>query len=63
MADWARHARMSSVLEFDTIDLHLEAVQCNVNIGWNPIEANANTGAIQLLGNPVACIMNCFTLY
>ena len=35
----------------------------NVIIGRNPLEANANTGAIQLLGNPVANIRNCFALY
>ena len=30
-----------------TVSLH-----CKVIISRNPIEANANTGAIQLLGNP-----------
>ena len=30
------------------------AVHCKVIIGRNPNEANANTVAIQLLGNPVA---------
>ena len=38
-------------------------MHCNVIIGRNPIEANANTGEIQLLGNPVAYTGNCFTLY
>ena len=38
-------------------------VHCNEIIGRNPIEANANTGVIQLLGNPVAYTGNCFTLY
>ena len=32
-------------------------------IGRNPIEGNANTGEIQLLGNPVAYTGNCFTLW
>ena len=40
-----------------------KTVHCNVIIGRNPIEANANTGEIQLLGNPVAYTGNCFTLY
>ena len=38
-------------------------VHSNVIIGRNTMEANANTGAIQLRGNPVAYIRNCFTLY
>ena len=38
-------------------------VHCKVIIGRNPIEANANTVAIQLLGNPVAYIGKCFTPY
>ena len=41
----------------------LNYLHCNVIIGKNPIEARANTGAIQLLGNAVAYIRNCFTLY
>ena len=36
---------------------------CKVIIGRNPIEANANTVAIQLPGNPVAYIGKCFTPY
>ena len=32
-------------------------------VGRNPMEANANTGEIQLLGNPVTYIRNCFTRY
>ena len=36
---------------------------CNVIIGRNPIEANANTVAIQLPGNPAAYIGKCFTPY
>ena len=39
------------------------SLHCNVIIGRNPIEANANTGEIQLLGNPLAYTGNCFTLY
>ena len=38
-------------------------LHCNVIIGRNPIEANANTDEIQLLGNPVAYTGNCYTLY
>ena len=38
-------------------------VHCKVIIGRNPIEANANTVAIQLPGNPVAYIGKCFTPY
>ena len=41
-----------------TFELH-----CKVIIGRNPIEANANTIAIQLPGNPVAHIGKCFTPY
>ena len=41
----------------------VQVPHCNVIIGRNPIEANATTGAIQLLGNPVAYIRNCFTLH
>ena len=36
---------------------------CKVIIGRNPIEANANTVAIQLPGNPAAYIGKCFTPY
>ena len=38
-------------------------VHCKVIIGRNPIEANANTVAIQLPGNPVVYIRKCFTPY
>ena len=38
-------------------------MHCKVIIGRNPIEANANTVAIQLPGNPVAYIGKCFTPY
>jgi len=38
-------------------------LHCKVIIGRNPIEANANTVAIQLPGNPVAYIGKCFTPY
>ena len=38
-------------------------LHCSVIIGRNPIEANANTVAIQLPGNPVAYIGKCFTPY
>ena len=38
-------------------------VHSNVIIGSNPIEANANTVAIQLPGNPAAYIGKCFTPY
>ena len=38
-------------------------VHCKVIIGRNPIEANANTVAIQLLGNPAAYIRKYFTPY
>ena len=38
-------------------------VHCKVIIGRNPIEASANTVAIQLPGNPVAYIGKCFTPY
>ena len=38
-----------------------KAMHCKVIIGRNPIEANANTVAIQLPGNPVAYIGKCFT--
>ena len=38
-------------------------VHCKVIIGRNSIEANANTVAIQLPGNPVAYIGKCFTPY
>ena len=47
----------------DTKQNVLVLMHCNVIIGRNPIEANSNTGAIQLLGNSVAYIRNCFTLY
>ena len=40
-----------------------QRVHCKVIIGRNPIEANANTVAIQLPGNPVAYIGKCFTPY
>ena len=43
---------------FRDVKLH-----CKVIIGRNPIEANANTIAIQLPGNPVAYIVKCFTPY
>ena len=33
-------------------------LHCSVIIGRNPIEANANTGAIQLPGNPLVTIGN-----
>ena len=39
-------------------DLHFKVI-----IGRNPIEANANTVAIQLPGNPAAYIGKCFTPY
>ena len=54
---------MTSVLELEEADVDLENLHCNVIIGRNPTEANASTGEIQLLGNPVAYIRNCFTLY
>ena len=38
-------------------------IHCKVIIGRNPIEANANTVAIQLPGNPVAYSGKCFTPY
>ena len=38
-------------------------LHCKVIIGRNPIEASANTVAIQLPGNPVAYIGKCFTPY
>ena len=38
-------------------------LHCKVIIGRNPIEANANTVAIQLSGNPVAYTGKCFTPY
>ena len=38
-------------------------MHCKVIIGRNPIEANANTIAIQLPGNPLAYIGKCFTPY
>ena len=38
-------------------------LHCKVIIGRNPIEANANTVAIQLPGNPAAYIGKCFTPY
>ena len=38
-------------------------VHCKVIIGRNPIEANANTVAIELPGKPVAYIRKCFTPY
>ena len=38
-------------------------IHCKVIIGRNPIEANTNTVAIQLPGNPVAYIGKCFTPY
>ena len=44
------------------IDLILK-IHCKVIIGRNPIEANANTVAIQLPGNPAAYIGKCFTPY
>ena len=40
-----------------------EYSHCKVIIGRNPIEANANTVAIQLPGNPAAYIGKCFTPY
>ena len=41
----------------------LSLPHCKVIIGRNPIEANANTVAIQLPGNPAAYIGKCFTPY
>ena len=41
---------------------HSTLAHCNVIIGRSPIEAIANTVAIQLPGNPAAYIRNCFTL-
>ena len=38
-------------------------LHCKVIICRNPIEANANTVAIQLPGNPAAYIGKCFTPY
>ena len=40
-----------------------DKIHCKVIIGRNPIEANANTVAIQLPGNPVAYTGKCFTPY
>ena len=47
---------MTSVLELEEADVDLENLHCNVIIGRIPIEANVNTGEIQLLVNPVAYI-------
>ena len=41
----------------------ISTLHCKVIIGRNPIEANANTVAIQLPGNPAAYIGKCFTPY
>ena len=38
--------------------IRLTYIRCKVIIGRNPIEANANTVAIQLPGNPVAYILH-----
>ena len=54
--NWYLHFCIS--LKETEIKLH-----CKVIIGRNPIEANANTVAIQLPGNPVAYIGKCFTPY
>ena len=39
------------------------SLHCNVIIGRNPIEANANTGAIQRPGNPSAPTWKPFSHY
>ena len=46
-----------------TFSIIKKNVHCKVIIGRNPIEANANTVAIQLPENPVAYIGKCFTPY
>ena len=59
MIDFRNHA---SVSPNKKVTRKLQ-VHCKVIIGRNPIEANANTVAIQLPGNPVAYIGKCFTPY
>ena len=55
-----RH-EMKTFFEIEYADRY--HTHCKVIICRNPIEANANTGAIQLLGNPIAYIRNGFILY
>ena len=59
----AAKALESSFCERVVIQLSGENIHCNVIIGRNPIEADANTSEIQLLGNPVVYTGNCCTLY
>ena len=72
MDDWSYYL---SIYDLDTVfNLHekknvknfskqTKKEHCSGIIGRNPIEANANTVAIQLQGNPVAYIGKCFTPY
>ena len=54
---------MSERFILSSIKAKYDHQHCKVIIGRNPIEANANTVAIQLPGNPVAYIGKCFTPY
>ena len=59
-----RHERFFYMpLATQALVILFKQVHCKVIIGRNPIEANANTVAIQLPGNPVAYIGKCFTPY
>ena len=57
------HHKVSTML-YSVQNLKIRAAEhCKVIIGRNHIEANANTVAIQLPGNPAAYIGKCFTPY